>query len=147
MERDIHPLKIGELARRAGISVDAVRFYEERGVLPAAERTPSGYRLFPAAAVERLAFVGRAKNLGFSLDDIVELLSLRECGASDSHRVREKLDERLAEVDRRIGELQRLRGAIASLAGTCDGTRPTSECPILEAFSGRGEGECCHGSP
>lgn len=145
MEIETKGLKIGEVARRAGVTVDTLRFYEERGVIPPASRSDGGYRMFPADTPERLEFVARAKALGFSLDDIVELLSLRSSGARDSHRVLEKVRERILDVDRRLGELGKLRHALVSLASTCDGNHPTSACPILDAFSGRKEvGHGCH---
>jgi len=145
MEVHKSSLKIGEVARKAGVSVDALRFYEERGVIPRASRSEGGYRMFPSDTPERLEFVARAKTLGFSLDDIVELLSLRSSGAKDSHRVLEKVRERIQEVDHRLGELGKLRLALVSLASTCDGNHPTSECPILSAFTGEKEGgHGCH---
>ena len=145
MDVDRSKLKIGEVARQAGVSVDTLRFYEERGVIPHATRSESGYRMFPSDTPERLEFVSRAKALGFSLDDVVELLSLRSSGAKDSHRVLEKVREKIQEVDHRLGELGKLRQALVSLASTCDGKHPTSECPILSAFTGEKEGSHgCH---
>jgi DNA-binding transcriptional MerR regulator len=138
-------MKIGEVARRAGLSVDALRFYEERGVLPPAGRTASGYRMFPPDTPERLDFVARAKSLGFSLDEAVEFLSLRSSGASDSRQVLEKVRVRIEDLDRRMAELSLLRDALSALAATCDGNHPTAECPILETFSGK-SAEPCHGT-
>lgn len=125
-------LKIGDLARRTGIGVDALRFYEEKGILPLASRTAGGFRLFPPDSLERLDFVTRAKGLGFSLDEISDLLSLRSSSAATSHQVVAKVQEKIEEIERRIDQLRELREALAGLATTCDGTHPTDHCPILD---------------
>ena len=138
-------LQIGEIVRRTGVSADTLRFYEERGILPPAGRTDGGFRLFSPDTPERLAFVGRAKALGFSLDEIMELLSLRSSKAKDSHQVLDKVHEKLREVDHRLAELGKLREALVDLASTCDGSHPVCSCPILESF-GRSP-EVVHGIP
>jgi len=139
-------LKIGEVAKRTGLSHDALRFYEERGILPPAQRTEGKFRMFPPNTLERLEFVQRAKALGFSLDQIQQLLDLRQSSSSDSHKVVELVEDQLREVDRRIAELNHLRQALVRLADSCDGTHPTSRCPILQFF-GPNSQECCHGTP
>ena len=138
-------LQIGEIVRRTGLTADTLRFYEERGVLPPAGRSEGGFRLFAPDTPERLAFVGRAKALGFSLDDIVELLSLRSSDAQDSHQVLDKVQGKIREVDHRLAELGKLREALVNLASTCDGSHPLSSCPILESFGKTAE--ACHGTP
>lgn len=139
-------LKIGEVAKRTGLSHDALRFYEERGLLPEAARTEGKFRLFPPETVERLGFVQRAKNLGFSLDEITQLLNLRQSPATDSHQVLELVEQHIREVDHRIAELANLRQALVQLADTCDGSHPTSDCPILQFFAQSEKKECCHGT-
>lgn len=129
-------LRIGQLARRAGVSVQAVRFYERSGLLPEPERRPSGYRAYPPGAVRRLRFIRRAKEVGFSLREIRELLSLRvepgcTCGA-----IKARVTRKVEEVDARLAELQRIRDALLTLAEACSGRGPTTECPILDALDG-----------
>ena len=130
-------LRIGQVARRAGISVQAVRFYEREGLLPRPARLPSGYRVYPESVIRRLRFIRRAKALGFSLREIRELLALRvdrdgTCGA-----VRKQVLEKMAGVEAKMAELRRIHAALASLADACDGgDGPTSACPILDALEG-----------
>jgi MerR family copper efflux transcriptional regulator len=128
-------LTIGPLARQAGVSVDAVRFYEREGVLPKAARTPSGYRVYPPDAVARLRFVRRAKALGFSLDEIAGLLTLSR--RRDVAAVRRAAESRLSEVERKLDELRRVRAGLRQLIKTCPGHGAPEDCPILNALSGK----------
>lgn len=130
-------LTIGGLARAAGIGVETVRFYERRGLLPEPPRTPSGYRQYPADAVDRLRFIRRAQGLGFTLQEISDLLDLRvdevaACGPVEA-RAREKLEQ----VGMKIGELRRLERALERLVRACQAREPTSDCPILEELEER----------
>lgn len=96
------PLAIGELARRAGITVEAVRFYEREGLLPKPGRTPSGYRRYSADAGARLRFIGRAKELGFTLAEVKALLALLDDPAATRADVRELTDRKAADVDEQL---------------------------------------------
>ena len=124
-------MKIGEVARAAGVGIDAIRFYEREGLIEKAGRRPSGYRVYGADVVLNLRFIRRAKELGFSLKQISELLSLEadpQAGAADVKRLAE---EKLADVESRIRALQRMRRALRRLTEGCPGTGPTSRCSIL----------------
>lgn len=125
-------LKRGELAKAAGVSVETVRFYESKGLIPEPPRTSSGYRLYPERTVDRLQFVLNAKNLGFSLRQIASLLDLRSEGAEDCHSVRNQILQQIAEVDEKIGDLLRIRKSLEHLSHICDGSDPMNECPILD---------------
>jgi MerR family transcriptional regulator, copper efflux regulator len=127
-------LSIGQLARRAGVRVDTVRFYERKGLLPAAERQASGYRVFPAASERRLRFVRHAKELGFTLDEIRELLALRVDRRRTCADVRAVAFVKLNEIEAKLERLERIRGALTTLAESCTGHGPTSACPLLEAL-------------
>ena len=124
-------MRIGALARAAGLSVEAVRYYEARGLLPKPRRSAAGYRLYGPEAARRLRFVRRAQALGFSLAEIGELLALRVKPDADCAQMQTRAGEKLALITARIEELQRLRRALARLAETCDGQSGLEQCPIL----------------
>lgn len=127
-------MQIGRLAAEANVSVDTVRYYERAELLPQTCRTVSGYRTYPARTVERLRFIRRAKDLGFSLDEIRDLLALsdqRETGVSE---VREIAARRLTDVETRLAELSRLRDGLRQLVDACPGHGDPGACPIVNAF-------------
>jgi DNA-binding transcriptional MerR regulator len=126
------PLTIGRLAQTVGVGIDTVRFYERAGLLPAADRSPAGYRLFGAAAVARMQFIRRARALGFSLDDAAELLKLADGGTRAS--VRRVAQRRLDEIEARLRELGALREALSALVDHCNGRGAVDGCPIIEAL-------------
>lgn len=111
-------LRIGEVAERAGVSIDAVRYYERRRLLPAAPRTEGGFRLFTAETVERVRFIKQAQELGFSLDEIGELLTTG--GAEECRRVRDHLKVKLTELDGRIRLMQDFRKTLARHLAACE---------------------------
>lgn len=127
-------LTIGRVARSAGLAIDTVRYYEREGLLEKPARTASGYRHYTTDAVARLRFILQAKDLGFSLSEIKELLALRVAPGSSCADVRARAEHKIAEVDRRIASLERMRGALVKLASACSGKGPVAQCPILEAL-------------
>jgi MerR family mercuric resistance operon transcriptional regulator len=135
---DSTSLSIGEVAKRAGVGVETVRFYEREGIVPEPGRRPSGYRKYPPDTVRRIRFVQRAKELGFTLKEIRELLSLRVAANKTCADVRDLALGKLADVDRKLAELGRMRVALASLASSCTGEGPTTECPFLDALDAQG---------
>jgi len=124
-------LTIGKAARQAQVGIDTVRFYERQGLLPAASRTASGYRLYTADDVDRLRFIRRAKTLGFSLHEIAELLRLN-AGNGTRGSVRKLAQRRLEDLERKIAELGAIRDALAQLVRRCTGEGPVTGCPIIE---------------
>jgi DNA-binding transcriptional MerR regulator len=128
-------LKIGDVARLAELSVDAVRFYEREGLLGRVRRTPAGQRQYDAEAVRRLSFVRRAAALGFSLAEVKGLLTLRVSARTPCERVRERALSKLADIDRRIAELQTVREALARLAHNCDEPSAAGTCPFLDELA------------
>jgi MerR family copper efflux transcriptional regulator len=135
MATDAAPLKIGEVARLAGVSVDAVRFYEREGLLGKVRRTAAGQRIYDAEVVGRLAFVKRATALGFPLAEVRELVSLRIIAKTPCVGVRRRANERLADIDRRIAELEAIRGALTALATTCRGDQAARSCRFLDELA------------
>ena len=127
-------LTIGHLAKQAGVNLETVRFYERRGLLPRPPRSASGYRLFPADAARRLRFIGRAQELGFSLNEIRELLSLRVSRTTRSADIRERAEAKVADIEARIRSLESMRRTLRRLTKVCDGCAPATECPILESL-------------
>jgi len=129
-------MKIGELAAQSGTGIDAIRFYEREGLLASAQRSASGYRQFDADALRRLRFIRRAKALGFSLEEIAELLSLSTHDEADMQPLAQAVDAKLHDIDRRIAELTRMRAALAGLREAYPGHGALDDCPILAALSG-----------
>ena len=129
------PLKIGDVARLAELSIDAVRFYEREGLLGRVRRTPAGQRQYDDEAVRRLAFVRRATALGFSLAEVKGLLTLRVSARTPCERVRERALAKLADIDRRIAELQAMRDALERLAHNCDEPSASGNCPFLDELA------------
>lgn len=128
-------MTIGRLAKAAGVNIDTIRYYERHGLLPRAPRRESGYREYAAEDVARLSFIRRAKELGFSLADIGELLSLSQDRRSDMRGVKRKAEERLADVERKIEELKRVRRGLKTLIDACPGHGQLATCPIVAALS------------
>lgn len=130
----VKSLTIGLLAREAGVNLETVRFYERRGLLPKPPRSASGYRLFPAEAARRLRFIRRAQELGFSLSEIRELLSLRVSRNTTSAEIRSRAEAKLADIEARIKSLESLKKTLRKLTKVCEGCAPVAECPILESL-------------
>ena len=134
-------VKIGELARCAGVNVQTVRYYERRGLLDEPRRRDSGYREYPLAAVARLRFIRRAQELGFTLAEIGDLLTLRLDPDTTSADVKGKAEEKVREIEEKILDLKRMRDALLHLAGRCRGGQgPTGDCPLLDALGPTGYG-------
>ena len=125
-------LTIGKLAEAAGVGTDTVRFYERAGLLKKPTRTSTGYRVFDPSTVARLAFIRRAKALGFSLEDTAELLRLNDGGGRRS-AVRKIAEARLAEITRKLGELKAISRTLRHLVHKCDGKGDLAGCPIIQA--------------
>lgn len=129
------PLKIGDVARLAELSIDAVRFYEREGLLGRVRRTSSGQRRYDGEAVRRLAFVRRAAALGFSLAEVKGLLTLRVSARTPCDRVRQRALAKLSDIDRRIEELRTMRAALARLASNCSEEGISGTCPFLDELA------------
>ena len=127
-------LTTSQVAARADVNLDTVRYYEKRGLVPEPSRTPAGYRQYGPEHVAHIRFIRRAQDLGFTLEEIRELLGLRVVpGAGDE--VREKTAEKVQEVDARIRDLQRIRAKLLELASACEHHGSPESCLVLHALA------------
>ena len=128
-------MKIGQLAQRADVPIDTVRYYERNGILPKPERQASGYRRYGDEDVSRLRFVRRAKALGFTLVEIRDLLALSGRRADDMSGLKAAAIEKLADVEHKLEELTRIRDGLQALVASCPGHGALDHCPILAALA------------
>ncbi|GAB2617465.1 heavy metal-responsive transcriptional regulator [Novilysobacter erysipheiresistens] len=131
-------MQIGQLAQRADVAIDTVRYYERNGILPKPERQASGYRRYSEDDVARLQFVRRAKALGFTLVEIRDLLELSGRRADDMAGLKVAATEKLADVEHKLEELTRIRDGLQALVASCPGHGPLDRCPILAALAEEG---------
>lgn len=127
-------LSVGQLAKSAQVGISTIHFYEKHGLMPKAPRRASGYRQYQLGDVRRLHFIRRAKELGFSLQEIGELLTLKANPTRGVAKVKSVAQKKLQDVDNKIAELQRLRIVLAGLIEACPGHGEMDHCPILRAF-------------
>ena len=135
-------LKIGALASKAGLSRDAIRFYEREALLPQAPRTPAGYRLYSAEALARLHFIKHAQALGLSLTEIRQLLGGYQ-DPEECHRVKHLLEEKIAALDQQMRSMQALRELLSRYLGSCQEALRDGEaggtCPVLALLTDQAE--------
>lgn len=124
-------MRSSEVATKAQVNVQTLRYYERRGLLAEPQRTSSGYRVYTPDAVQVVRFVKRAQQLGFTLDDIEDLLHLADGGPDSCQEAKAMARSRIADLQRRIEELAGMRDALARLVDTCDQPRRKRDCPIL----------------
>ena len=127
-------LRSGQLAATVNVNVETLRYYERRGLLPEPPRRESGYRIYPLESVSRLRFIKGAQELGFTLEEIQELLALRVTEKASKTEVRNRAQNKVTQIDAKIAALQQMRNALTHLIDQCHGEGPTSDCPILEAM-------------
>lgn len=128
-------MRIGELGKLIGCSPETVRFYEQKGLLPAPVRSEANYRLYDATHAERLHFIRRCRALGMSLDEVQILLDFHDQPDRPCGGVNKLVDQHLDQVDRQIAELTMLRTELSQLRAKCDSTRPAASCEILKQLS------------
>ena len=130
-------MTIGQVAKQAGVTVEALRFYEKQGLIPSPTRNLSGYRVYEAAMVKRVRFIQHAKDLGFTLKEIGELLNLRQTRETSCQQVQLVAQSKVREIDLKLHELQRMRRALSALAARCD---------VEGALGAHLDRACCDGS-
>ena len=130
-------LSVGQLARKAGVNLETIRYYERRSLLEAPARTPSGYRQYSPDAVRRIGFIKRAQALGFTLKEIADLLALQARPPKRCAAVEREARGVIARIDQQLGELTRMRTALGRLADACRSRKSMSECPLLDALAPR----------
>jgi len=126
------PLTIGKVARLAGVGIETIRFYEREGLVADPPRKLSGYRQYGTETVSRLRFIHRARELGFSLGEIKELLFLRVDPSQTCGHIVKKAEEKIREIDEKVQTLLRMKEALEALAHACPGQGPVTECPVIE---------------
>ncbi|MFG1638308.1 MerR family DNA-binding protein [Pseudonocardia alni] len=128
-------MRTSEMAARARVNPQTLRYYERRGLLPEPARSPAGYRAYGPQAVQIVQFIKRAQDLGFALDDVESLLELADGGPEGCEATRALATDKIADLDARIADLQGMRAALARLVQTCAQPRDRRECPILAEIS------------
>ena len=127
-------MRSGEVAQQAGVNPQTLRYYERRGLLEEPPRRPSGYRSYAADTIDRLRFVKRAQQLGFTLAEVEALLHLASGGPASCDQARTMATEKVAELDAKIESLQAMRKALDRLIDTCDLPRGSRKCPLINAL-------------
>ncbi|WP_040662123.1 heavy metal-responsive transcriptional regulator [Nitrococcus mobilis] len=128
-------VRIGALAHRVGVATETLRYYERLGLIAPIARSAANYRLYGEVAERRLLFIRRAQALGFSLEDIGELLSLHHRAGARAAEARRITEARLREVEAKIRDLERMRRGLAEFTASCSGEGPAAECPILASLA------------
>ena len=126
-------LSIGKLSQQSGVNIETIRYYEKIGVMPAPGRSAGGFRIYEPDHLKRLSFVRRGRQLGFSLDEIRNLLRLVDGHGHTCAEVHALMLSHLAEIRRKIRDLRRLQRAMAEMAARCSG-ESVPECPIVDAL-------------
>jgi MerR family mercuric resistance operon transcriptional regulator len=133
-----HTLKIGDVARETGLSIDAIRFYEKRGLLQSPSRSEGGFRLFQERDIASLRLIRSGQSLGFSLDEIRDLLSIRNGISTPCDEVKRLLEQKLVSVRQKIAELNSLEADLATALRECKqairrpNSRNQASCPVLD---------------
>lgn len=125
---------IGQVARRADVHVQTLRYYELRGLLPATKRRASGYREYDTEVVPVVRFIKNAQELGFTLREIAELIALRSDRSRRPAAVRERASRKIGEMDRRIRQLTSMKAELTSLVAKCNAATPKAACAIITAI-------------
>ena len=126
--------RIGELAKRAGVSTQTIRYYERQRLIPRPSRAASNFRVFPAEIVKHVRFIKQAQKLGFSLREIKELLDLRATPAARCSEVRAHAKAKSRDIGERIEKLKAMQRALTKLIKECSGSGTVTMCPILESL-------------
>jgi Hg(II)-responsive transcriptional regulator len=126
------PLTIGRLARVAGVGVETIRYYQLRGLLPVPS-TVGAFRYYPVQLVERIRFIKRAQELGFSLDEITELLRLED--GTNRSSIRRIATDRLSQIEHKLTDLKRMQKVLKHLVAECEHTRADLPCPIIATLA------------
>ncbi|MDH1765584.1 Hg(II)-responsive transcriptional regulator [Comamonas aquatica] len=132
MQKELENLTIGALARAAGVNVETIRFYQRKGLLPEPDKPYGSIRRYGASDVTRVRFVKSAQRLGFSLDEVAELLKLEDGTHCDE--AREQAERKLADVRIKLADLRRIERALAELVERCCAATGQGRCPLIEAL-------------
>jgi Cu(I)-responsive transcriptional regulator len=144
MEINMNGLTIGRLAKQVGLGIETVRFYERQGLIEPPPRTESNYRIYPQEEVARLRFIKKAKSLGFTLNEIKELMFVRHDPHATKADIKDRTLAKIKDIEGKIADLTRIKAALEHLASSCDGHGSLDECPILEALDSDNNEHCKH---
>ncbi len=128
------PQTIGLLARAAGVNIETIRYYQRVGLIQEPKKPATGYRVYPPETVDRITFIKRAKDLGFSLKEIIELLELGDGHCLD---MQNRAENKLTHIDQQIKDLKKLRNTLDTLIKTCQTGADKAHCPIVETLTGK----------
>lgn len=134
--KDVTTYKIGEVASRANVNKETVRYYEKRSLIPEPDRRRSGYRIFTQRHINQIRFIKRAQQLGFTLSEIKELLNLKMDDDTTCSEIKREAEQKYQDVVFKIEDLQRIKKTLTHLIDLCSGSGPKGDCPILEALEG-----------
>ncbi len=127
-------LLISQVARQAGVGVETVRFYERKGLVTQPQKMGGSFRRYPAETVRRIRFIKRAKELGFTLKEVKELLALRATPGARCEKVRKRAQAKMEDIDEKMETLKAMRKALSKLLKECSGQAPITDCPLLESL-------------
>jgi Hg(II)-responsive transcriptional regulator len=134
MEPRTGGLKIGRVAKESGTGIETIRFYEKSGLISEPPRRESGYREYPKETIGRLRFIRRAKELGFSLKEISDMLTLSSSGKGTCGNIRKRATDKIQQVAEKIADLKRIQSALIQFSSTCEKRSPLGPCPFLKQF-------------
>lgn len=127
--------RISQLAKECQIKADTIRFYEKIGLMPKPFRRANGYRYYDNAALKRLRFITRSKNIGFTLEEIMELLALKGTQKNACHEIQTQAQTKIHLIDQKLKELQTIKQALITLVKQCQlNKKPMTDCPILDVL-------------
>ena len=124
-------MKIGEVAKRSGVGIETIRYYEREGLLQEPERRPSGYRQYDESTLKRLEYISRAKELGFTLAEIRELLELSFAAHKGCDHIRQRADAKIADIENKIRSLQKMRRSLRNIVTQCKKKDSLHDCPLV----------------
>lgn len=131
--------KIGEVARRANVNKETVRYYEKQDLIPKPDRRRSGYRIFTQRHINQIKFIKRAQQLGFTLSEIKELLELRVDEETSCSEIKEEAKLKYQDVTQKIKDLRQIQETLVDLIDSCSGGGAIEDCPILETLEGKNQ--------
>ena len=132
-------LTVGKVAKAAGVGVETLRFYEREGVLDPPARTASGYRIYDARTIERIRFIHRAQELGFTLREIRELIALDSDPDADCDNLRDRAVLKVKLIEKKIADLHAMKAGLGKLLDSCEVGQPIRDCPVMRCLSGTEE--------
>lgn len=132
-------LKISQVAEEANVNIETIRYYEKFGLIQKPPRTESGYRQFPSEVIQRIKFIKRVQELGFTLSEISKLLSIFDGENYDCYDIQQFASKKIKEVEQKILDLEKIKLGLQDLYNKCPGQGPINKCPILEEFKEGGD--------